>query len=188
DTLVSSPKWRVSYARPWRALVDAAAKKAETSSTFVMAIMRTESGFDPTAVSSANARGPLQLLPTVARGVAATNGLPSTVGERLGEPDVAIPLGAYLLGALAKEHGSMLLAAAAYNAGPEPVTTWATRFGALPVEVFVERIGFKETRNYVKKVLADEAVYRGLDGGVVALALPPSIAPATTFTRYPYDE
>ena len=101
---------------------------------------------------------------------------------------VAIPLGAHLLGTLSKEHGSILMAAAAYNAGPEPATSWATRFGALPVEVFVERISFKETRNYVKKVLAAEALYRGLAGGTVALALPTTITPAATFTRFPYDE
>ena len=188
NALVSSSKWRVSYARPWAEIVDVAAKEAGTTPSFVMAIMRTESGFDPVAVSSANARGPLQLLPTVARSVAAANGLQTPTSSALSRPEVAIPLGARLLATLTREHGSLLLAAAAYNAGPEPTTTWATRFGALPVEVFVERIAFKETRNYVKKVLAAEALYRGLDGGTVALDLPTNITPATTFTRFPYDE
>ena len=188
NTLTSSPRWRVSYARPWPDVVDAATKAAGTTPSLLMAIMRTESGFDTNAVSVANARGPLQLLPSVARSVAALAMLPPTVGERLSSPDVAIPLGAHLLGTLSKEHGSILMAAAAYNAGPEPATSWATRFGALPVEVFVERISFKETRNYVKKVLAAEALYRGLAGGTVALALPTTITPAATFTRFPYDE
>ena len=188
NALVASPHWRVSYARPWASIVDEAAKAAGTTPSLVMAIMRTESGFDPAAVSVANARGPLQLLPTVARSVATANGLPTPTSSALSRPEVAIPLGARLLGTLTREHGSLLLAAAAYNAGPEPTTTWATRFGALPVEVFVERIAFKETRNYVKKVLAAEALYRGLDGGTVALDLPTTITPATTFTRFPYDE
>ena len=188
NALVASPNWRVSYARPWTSIVDVAAKEAGTTPSLVMAIMRTESGFDPVAVSSANARGPLQLLPTVARSVAAANALPTPTSASLSRPEVAIPLGARLLGTLTREHGSLLLAAAAYNAGPEPTTTWAKRFGALPVEVFVERIAFKETRNYVKKVLAAEALYRGLDGGMVTLDLPTTITPATTFTRFPYDE
>ncbi len=188
NTLVRSANWRVSYARPWASIVDVAATAAGTTPSFVMAIMRTESGFDPAAVSAANARGPLQLLPTVARSVAAANGLPTPTNAQLSDATVAITLGARLLGTLTREHGSLLLAAAAYNAGPEPTTTWATRFGALPVEVFVERIAFKETRNYVKRVLAAEALYRGLDGGNVALDLPKTITPATTFTRFPYDE
>jgi soluble lytic murein transglycosylase len=81
-----------------------------------------------------------------------------------------------------------LLAAAAYTAGPAPVTTWAARFGHLPVDRFVERIPYKETRAYVKKVLAAEALYRALDGGPLSLELPTTIAPATTFTALPYDE
>jgi soluble lytic murein transglycosylase len=93
-----------------------------------------------------------------------------------------------LLGRLVQEHGSILMAAAAYNAGPEPAITWAKRFGALPVEVFVERIAFKETRNYVKKVLATEDLYRGLEGGSVSMQLPTRVVAATTYTAFPYDE
>ena len=186
--LTSTPGWRVSWARPWRAIVDDAAAHAGTSPAFVMAIMRTESGFDPAAVSTAGAKGLLQLLPSVARGTAVAVGLPPTLAARLSDVDANIVLGAHLLGLLQREHGSMLLAAAAYNAGPEPAVGWATRFGALPPELLVERISFKETCNYVKKVLAAEAVYRGLDGGEVNLVLPEHIAPAKTFTRFPYDE
>lgn len=80
------------------------------------------------------------------------------------------------------------MAAAAYNAGPGPASTWAARFGHLPVDRFVERISFKETRNYVKKVLAAEALYRALDGGPLMLDLPATITPAKDFTRLPYDE
>jgi soluble lytic murein transglycosylase-like protein len=186
--LSSSPTWRVSFARPWRTIVDGAASSSGATASFVMAIMRTESGFDPGAVSAAGAKGLLQLLPSVARGTAVATSLPPTLPARLSDVDANILLGAHLLGLLQREHGSMLLAAAAYNAGPEPAVGWATRFGSLPPELLVERISFKETRNYVKKVLAAEAVYRGLDGGEVSLALPEHIVPAKTFTRFPYDE
>jgi soluble lytic murein transglycosylase len=187
-SLSSTPTWRVSHARPWRAAVDAAAARAGAKSSFVMAIMRTESGFDPTAVSVAGARGLLQLLPSVARGTAMATSLSPSLPARLTDIDANIEVGAHLLGLLQREHGSMLMAAAAYNAGPEPAVRWATRFGALPIELMVERISFKETRNYVKKVLATEAVYRGLDGGEVFLDMPASITPAVTFSRFPYDE
>lgn len=188
DRLVGGGAWRASYARPWRGLVDDAAMKAGVPPSFVMAIMRTESGFDASAVSVAGARGLMQLLPSVARTTATVSSLPASLAARLHEPGGIIPLGAHLLGRLAREHGSILVAAAAYNAGPGPASTWAARFGHLPVDRFVERISFKETRNYVKKVLAAEALYRALDGGPLLLDLPATITPASDFTRLPYDE
>lgn len=183
NRLNPSPSWRVSYAAPWPAVVDAAAKTASVPPSFVYAIMRTESGFDDDAVSVAGAKGALQLLPSVAR----------AVGKRVphsGHDDVDdhVQLGAGMLGLLLKEHGSLLLAAAAYNGAPEHAQSWVQRFGALPVDVFVERIPFRETRDYVKRVLAVEAVYRGLDGGDVVVDLPASLTPTTTFTTFPYDE
>jgi soluble lytic murein transglycosylase len=186
--LVGGGAWRASFARPWAGLVDDAALKAGVPPSFVMGIMRTESGFDASAVSIAGARGLMQLLPSVARTTATVSSLPTSLSGRLHDPDAIIPLGAHLLGRLAREHGSILMAAAAYNAGPGPASTWAARFGHLPVDRFVERISFKETRNYVKKVLAAEALYRALDGGPLMLDLPATIAPAKDFTRLPYDE
>jgi soluble lytic murein transglycosylase-like protein len=188
DHLVNTDAWRASYPRPWAAVVDNAASAAEVPSSFVMGIMRTESGFDRDAVSVAGAVGLLQLLPSVARSTAKATSLPPRLAEHLREPDAVIAVGAHLLGLLRREHGSLLLAAAAYNAGPAPVTTWATRFGHLPVDRFVERIPFRETRAYVKKVLAAEALYRALDGGPLSLELPTTITPASTFTPLPYDE
>ncbi len=188
DRLVGGGAWRASFARPWAGLVDDAALKAGVPPSFVMGIMRTESGFDASAVSIAGARGLMQLLPSVARTTATVSSLPTSLSGRLHDPDAIIPLGAHLLGRLAREHGSILMAAAAYNAGPGPASTWAARFGHLPVDRFVERISFKETRNYVKKVLAAEALYRALDGGPLMLDLPATIAPAKDFTRLPYDE
>jgi soluble lytic murein transglycosylase-like protein len=188
DALPASPAWRVSYAAPWSSAVDEVATVASVPRSFVWAIMRTESGFDPTAVSIAGARGALQLLPSVARGVAEHHGLDGALTERLDDPRVAIALGGRLLGLLAREHGSLLLAAAAYNGAPENAASWAQRFGALPADVFVERIPFKEARDYVKRVLAVEAVYRGLDGGTTTLALPSSFTPAATPTLFPYRE
>ncbi len=183
NRLNASSSWRVSYAMPWVEVVDEAARVNGVPRSFVYAIMRTESGFAADAVSVAGARGALQLLPSVAR----------AVGERVphsksGGVDDDIQLGAGLLGLLHKEHGSLLLAAAAYNGAPEQAQSWVKRFGTLPVDVFVERVPFRETRDYIKRVLAVEAVYRGLDGGEASLSLPSKLAPATSVTLFPYDE
>ncbi len=178
-----APSWRVSYAMPYLDSVEKAAAAAGVPPSFVYAIMRTESGFDARAVSVAGARGALQLLPSVSRKV-------GTMVAHSGDGDVDddIALGAGLLGILAREHGSLLMAAAAYNGAPEHAQSWVARFGRHPVDVFVERIPFKETRDYVKRVLAVEAVYRGLRGQPAALALPTTLTPSTSVTLFPYDE
>lgn len=179
-----APSWRVSYAMPYLSSVEKAAAAAGVPASFVYAIMRTESGFDARAVSVAGARGALQLLPSVSRKVGSM-----VAHSGAGDVDDDIALGAGLLGILAREHGSLLLAAAAYNGAPEHAQSWVARFGSHPVDVFVERIPFKETRDYVKRVLAVEAVYRGLRGQPAALALPTTaLSPATTVTLFPYDE
>lgn len=177
--------WRVSYAAPWPEVVDAAAARAGIPASFIYSIMRTESGFDVAASSSAGARGVLQLLPSVARGLAAKDaGLPQlSTGV-----DDDIALGAALLGLLVKEHGSLLVAAAAYNGAPENAQAWVKRFGHSPVDIFVERVPYKETRDYIKKVLAGEAIYRGLEGSAVSLNQPEALVPAATFSLFPYDE
>ncbi len=175
----SSGAWRASFASPWRADVDAAATTAGLSSAFIYGIMRTESGFDPRAKSVVGARGLMQIMPAVARRI---GGDP----ERLYEPKTAIAMGATLLGTHKRELGSDLLAAAAYNGAPENVAAWMQAFGALPPELFVERIPFKETRDYVKRVLSIAAVYRALDGDVLAVELPATIGPPpATVTSFP---
>ncbi len=187
--LVADPRWRVSYAAPWHHDVVAAAKKYGVSAALLYAIMRTESGFDPRAVSVAGARGLLQLLPSVARGSCGLAGRPADDAARIFEPLVAIDLSAALLAAERREFGSDALAAAVYNGSAPNVVRWMTAHRTLEPELFVERIPFRETRDYVKRVLSVEAVYRALDGAPLSLEMPASIpAPPARFTSFPTDE
>lgn len=187
--LKGSAGWRVSYAAPWPDVVQGAAGRAGVPPSFVYAIMRTESGFDPRAVSVAGARGVIQLLPSAARGAARLAGRPESDAERIFEPEVAIDLGAALLGAERREMGSLLLAAAAYNGGAPNVAQWVKHFHTLELERFIERIPFRETRDYVKRVLAVEATYRALQGGPLELELPATLSPpAGPLTHFPVDE
>jgi len=121
----------------------------------------------------------MQLLPSVARGVASRLEPPRAPVGGVADD---VTLGAALLGLLLREHGSLL------NGAPENAQAWVKKWGAMSTDVFVERIPFKETRDYVKKVLSVEAIYRGLDGADVALALPDALVPATSVTLFPYDE
>ena len=187
--LRKSDGWRVSYATPWSKVVGASARRHGLPASFVYAIMRTETGFDAGAVSVAGARGVIQLMPSTARGAALLAGRAASDADRIFDPVVAIDLGAALLGANHREFESLLLTAAAYNGGADNVVAWMRRFGSLEVELFIERIPFRETRDYVKKVLATEAIYRALDGAAWALELPERIgAPPKQATHFPIDE
>jgi soluble lytic murein transglycosylase len=140
----------------------------------VNAITRQESNFDPSAVSSANARGLMQLLPTTARLVARQLGIRHQVGMLTADPAHNMRLGAaYLSGLLGRFDGALPLAAAGYNAGPGRVNEWVgtygdPRFGALPMLDWMEQIPFAETRNYVQRVLENVAIYRARAGGAAA--------------------
>ena len=129
-----------------------------------IALMRQESLFDPAARSPADARGLMQLLPSTAERVARGRGEPSPV-DHLYDPDVNVALGVAHLADLMRAYGGdPLKAAAAYNGGEEAVARWQQRYGTLPADEFVENITYRETRDYVKKVMGNYRRYQQLYG------------------------
>lgn len=135
----------------------------------IHAITRQESNFDTEAVSSANARGLMQLLPSTATLVARRIGVPFQVAQLTASPETNMRLGAaYLEDMLARYDGALPLAAAAYNAGPGRVDQWLGTYGdprGADVDVldWIEQIPFTETRNYVQRVIENVVVYRAAD-------------------------
>lgn len=133
---------------------------------FVNAIIRQESRFDQTAISSAGARGLMQLMPATAKEVAARNGMQHQEAWLTIRPGHNIALGSrYLLDLLARFDGNYAMAAAAYNAGPSRVDKWIKQFGdprkgEIELIDWVELIPIYETRNYVQRVLEGVYVYR----------------------------
>jgi soluble lytic murein transglycosylase len=127
---------------------------------WIAAEMRAESVFDPRARSSADARGLMQIQPATGAGVAARLGVPWRGGDSLYDPATSVQLGAaYLRQLLDRYDGLPYLAIAAYNAGPAPVNRWRAARGALEPDYFIESIPWKETRDYVARVLAFSVVY-----------------------------
>lgn len=121
---------------------------------------RAESSFMPRARSGADARGLMQLLPGTGALTAKRLGIPWLGGESLYEPTTNIRLGtAYLRQMLDRFSGLPYLAIAAYNAGPAPVERWRLARGGLDPDFFIEAIPYKETREYVSRVLAFSVVY-----------------------------
>jgi soluble lytic murein transglycosylase len=131
--------------------------------SLLLAVMRRESGFRPEARSHAGAQGLLQLVPPTAERLATLLALPAGEGS-LGDPDRNVRLGAHYLALLADRFGHPALVAAAYNAGPGPVASWAGERAGEPLDAWVESVPWRETRQYVKIVLPVRAVYRALRG------------------------
>jgi soluble lytic murein transglycosylase len=170
--------WDCAYPSPYADTVREVETSEKLPRGLLWAVARQESGFDPDAVSPARAVGLMQLLPETARPIAEELGLPAG-DARLTSPPFALRVGGRLLRKLLDEfHGNVPLAVAAYNAGAESIERWASRSPGMELDTFVERIPFKETRDYVARVMGNLARYGYLAGGdagvpVVELALPP---------------
>jgi soluble lytic murein transglycosylase len=139
-----------------------AAKAQGLEPALVAAIIRQESSFNPRAVSVADARGLMQVLPSVGQEVARSLGFPVWYPALLLDADANLQLGTAHLAAYRKQYGPLPRVLAAYNAGGSRVERWSGRPGADDPEMFTERIPFAETREYVRVVGRNLAVYRQL--------------------------
>lgn len=143
----------------------------------VLAMIRQESEFDRGAVSSAGARGLMQLMPGTAKQVAASLDLPYSPDRLTRDPAYNVKLGrAYLSKLLSSFDGSVALAFAAYNAGPARVRQWLDTYGdprngRVDLIDWIEMLPFAETRNYVQRAIENRWVYQArLNGDSVLLA------------------
>ena len=130
----------------------------------IHAIARQESQFDRAAISSAGARGLMQLMPGTAREQAGKMGLPYDAGRLLTDTSYNAQLGSSYFQRVFGSFGSYPLAIAAYNAGPGNVNKWLRangdpRTGGIDMVDWIEAIPFSETRNYVQRVLENAVVY-----------------------------
>lgn len=123
----------------------------------LMAIARRESAFFPAARSSAGARGLMQLMPATGLGIAKRQGLKLSTSD-LYDLQHNVDLGsAYYRQLLERFDDNRPVALAAYNAGPNRVKHWVGR--GLPLDAWIETIPYRETRAYVKAVLAYSVVF-----------------------------
>ena len=157
--------WDCVYPSPYLSYVRDLEAKEGLRDGLVYAVMRQESAYDPDAVSGAHAVGLLQLVPETAKTLAEELGL-SHDDARLTSPPYNLALGAhYLRGLVDRFHGQLPLAIAAYNCGPEAVARWASRSPGMDLDVYVERIPYKETRDYVGRVMGNLARYAYMEKG-----------------------
>jgi soluble lytic murein transglycosylase len=132
----------------------------------VASLIREESHFDPKAVSPAGALGLMQMMPATAAEVCRKLDMSPPKESDLKDGSYNIPLGVCHLSYLIKKHdGRLVYILAEYNAGPAALKRWCER---MPKDIsddeFVERIGYRETRNYIKRVLRNYYVYQDMYG------------------------
>lgn len=126
----------------------------------VFAVIRQESAFNKDARSHAGAMGLMQLMPRTGKATARRNNIPLPSTSRLYEADRNIHIGsAYLRQVMDKYDDNIVLASAAYNAGPHRVQRWLPEEDEQHAANWIALIPFTETRKYVQRVLAYAAIY-----------------------------
>ena len=146
------------YPTPYEGKIDEYSERFGLERAFVYALIRRESRFMSEAISSAKARGLMQILPSTARKVARRHGYNRYHPSRLLRTDTNIIIGTTYLRDLAKSFDAHpVRVATAYNAGPSRARRW--RRDNIDTAALVENIPFLETRLYVKAVMAARAHY-----------------------------
>ncbi len=158
------------YPMPFQTAVVQRAQEIQLDPAFVYGLIRQESRFIMDARSHVGASGLMQVMPATARWTAKKIGLKTFTLDQLNQRDTNIAIGtAYLKLVLESMDNSMAMAAAAYNAGPSRPRRWRApdqgRGPVLEAAIWAENIPFNETRDYVKKVLANTTNYAALITG-----------------------
>lgn len=160
--------------------ISASALRNEIEPAWVFALIRQESAFISDALSSSGALGLMQLMPKTARQVGRKLKIRRLRSTDILDVKTNIRLGTnYLSGRYKYFDQHKVLATAAYNAGPHRVKQWLPDEGSIPADVWIDSIPFKETRNYVKNILAYLVIYEkrlGLEPKKMSLRMPDIIA------------
>lgn len=127
----------------------------------VLATIKAESNFDEEAESSKGAKGLMQIVETTAVEIAETIGM-DTENIDIFDPETNINLGTKYISILIEKYDCIELAIAAYNAGSGNVDSWIEDGTLKPDGSDIENIPYKETNNYVRKILRDYKIYMNL--------------------------
>jgi soluble lytic murein transglycosylase len=172
--------WEIGFPRPYLPIVERESKATGVPEWLIYGVMREESTFRPHVVSHANAYGLMQIIEPTARGIGKKAGLPYSP-TALKRPSVNIAIGSRVLKELNRRFASNpLLAIAGYNAGPGRPISWLSERPNVDFDVWVEMIPYRETRRYMKRVLASRAAYAFIydqENAQTALVLPKRLTP-----------
>jgi soluble lytic murein transglycosylase len=153
------------YPRFYGPFVREEAVKNGIDDRFVLAVIREESRFQADVASWAGAQGLMQIMPATGERLSRQMGLESYRREMLHDPKMNIRMGTFFLKHLLGLYdGKRHLALAGYNAGPGNANRWIRQNPGIEEDFLIEKISFRETRNYVKRVLGTYWTYRLIDG------------------------
>lgn len=159
DRTVFEHDFALRYLAPYRDQLKAAARQVDLDEAWVNGLIRQESRFIAQAKSRVGAGGLMQLMPATAKWVAGKIGLKDWHWSQVNDVETNLSLGTYYLKhVLDTLDGSPVLASAAYNAGPGRARAWRAD-QTMEAAVYAESIPFNETRDYVKKVMANSSYY-----------------------------
>ena len=140
-------------------IIQREAKKNGLDPAWVAAEIRAESTFNPRARSPADARGLMQVMPATGAAVARRLGLPWNGAADLYDPATNIAIGTAYLREKEEMYARPYVAIAAYNAGPTPTSRWLSQRPAMDPDLWIETISYRETREYVARILAFSVLY-----------------------------
>ncbi|MDO5687426.1 MAG: transglycosylase SLT domain-containing protein [Neisseria sp.] len=152
--------FQLRYLAPFRDLTERYAGEVGVDPAWVYGLIRQESRFMIGAKSRVGASGLMQIMPATAQHIARNIGLESYDVNHM---ETNIQMGTWYLADINRSLGDEVLATAGYNAGPSRARRWQA---SVPLEgaIYAETIPFNETRDYVKKVMANSAYYAKLFG------------------------
>lgn len=154
---------RIMYPMPYEKLIKREARARGLDPYLVAALIRQESRFNRKAISGAGAVGLMQVMPATGKQLRRKTGVGKVTQKKLTEPEINVKLGTKFLADLMGMYGSRIDAVlVAYNAGPSRAYRWRGFPEYRAGDLFVERIPFDETREYVKVVMSNAAIYRAL--------------------------
>ena len=151
---------KILYPMPFQEQIFASAAEFNVDPYFLAALTKTESSFQPEAVSPVGARGLMQIMPETGDWIAEQMHLEFYNQEMLFDPDINIRMGAWYVADLEREFaGNKIMVLAAYNGGRSNVAQWLKERRISGHLTDIDSIPFPETRNFVGKVMLDYNIY-----------------------------
>ena len=158
---------KILYPKTYSEIISVYAEKYDVEENLIYAVIKAESNFNSEAVSNRDAIGLMQIVEETAIEVATRNQIDidtENISEELLNIDNNINIGTKYLSTLLTQYGNIEVALAAYNAGIGTVNNWIEKQIIQADGSDIENIPYKETNNYVRKILRDYRIYNELYG------------------------
>ena len=158
---------KIMYSKKYENLVVIYSEKYQVDSDLIFALIKAESNFNSSAVSGKGAKGLMQLMEETAKDVSKKTDLkiePDEIGEKLLQADVNIELGTKYISILLEKYNNTANALTAYNAAIGTVDNCIEKGVIKKDGEDIQNIPYKETNNYVRKILRDYKIYKKLYG------------------------